>query len=99
MSFWLVSYWRYVPQISLILEAELTHAPLDVFSHHFSHKAHTHIHTLRTHISIHTHTHINTHRPLYSQGYINRYTHKHKNLDIPTLLLKRGERQFCSCGV
>lgn len=42
MVFWLVSYWRYVPQIYLILEAELTHATLDVFSHHFSHKALTH---------------------------------------------------------
>lgn len=42
MPLWLVSYWRYVPQIYLILEPELTHATLDVFSHHFSHKALTH---------------------------------------------------------
>lgn len=42
MSLGHVSYWRYAPQISLILEAELTHATLDVFSHHFSHKAVAH---------------------------------------------------------
>lgn len=66
MSFWLVSYWRYVPQIFLILEAELTHAPLDAFSHHFSHKALTHTHTnlqLQTHALTHADiTHTNTSR-------------------------------------
>ena len=57
MSFWLVSYRRYVPQISLILEAELTHAPLDAFSHHFSHKALTHkLADAHTHTNSHTHT-------------------------------------------
>lgn len=67
MSFWLVSYWRYVPQIFLILEAELTHAPLDAFSHHFSHKALTHTNLqLQTHALTHadvtqTHTHIHAH--------------------------------------
>lgn len=55
MSFWLVSHWRYVPQIFLILEAELTHAALDAFSHHLSHKA------LATHTVANTHAHTHTH--------------------------------------
>lgn len=80
MSFWLVSYRRYVPQISLILEAELTHAPLDAFSHHFSHKALAH-----KLADAHTHTHTDD---LYRTGFINRpantYTHADEHLQTRT---------------
>ena len=78
MSFWLVSYRRYVAQISLILEAELTHAPLDVFSHHFSHKA-------LTHKLADTYTHAHTHTDdLSSKRFINRAAHTNTGMSIYT---------------
>lgn len=72
MSFWLVSYQRYVPQISLILEAELTHAPLDAFSHHFSHK----VLTLKL-ADAYTHT-----DDLYRKRFINRHAHTYTEMNI-----------------